>query len=177
MRIGKIASVLKAVLSSSNNNRDLVKVFVILFTIPTEGIAFTTRYVDGRPIVFWVLSKEVYYALKRVRHRFYSILNKYALKTEVGYIVEEEKINDFMKELRTWLSQWENVRKLALHFITRPKDFADWPIIEGNIKKLGLTWPPKDLSRHLNKLRIEVVPITLPRDKYEELIIKALFEG
>jgi len=158
--------------------RQGVEVHVVTYHIPNEdGLFYIERKINDRPVKFLVAPREIRRRMKYLRFRFYELLKTYGIKTEIGWIIEEDKLPEFKKALSKWLNEWEEVKKAISHFIVTPHDFNDWPEIAENIKTFKLPWPPKNWLSYLNKLSVEIIPIKLPRHKYHELIEKAILGG
>lgn len=170
----RVASLLKW-LSPIRRNEPKVTVYLVDYSMPNEESLFLVeRRSNGRIEKYWVGSKELYSRIKRLRFDFYGLLKDCgAIKTRIGYVIEDP--SSLKQALSEWLKEWDEVDREMKYLITRPSDFHDYPEFMANIRKLGLPWPPKESWKNIReRVRIDFLPLKLPKSKYEALIQEAI---
>lgn len=171
--MARVANLLKWL--TVRRNEPSVIVYLIDYTMPSEeSLFFVERRRDGRIEKYRIGPKEIYNRIKQLRFEFYGLLKDCgAIKTRIGYIVKDP--SGLKAYLNEWLRKWDDVDREMKHLIEKPSDYPDYLEFTENIEKLRLPWPPKESWKSIReRVRVEFLPLKLPRSKYESLIEEAI---
>ncbi len=169
----RVASLLKWL--SPVRSEPKITVYLIDYTMPCEESLFLVeRRRNGRIEKYWIGPKEIYNRIKQLRFEFYGLLKDYgAIRTRIGYIIEDP--SGLKAYLNEWLRKWDDIDKEMKHLIEKPSDYPDHLEFMKNIVKLHLPWPPKESWKSIReRVRVEFLPLKLPKSKYESLIEEAI---
>ena len=89
-------SLLKFIPKLMRKSSDSVEVYILSYSIPNEDAVFFIERKDSGNIRkrYLIVPREIRNIVKQQRFRFYEIINKYTVNTDIGRLVEKEDLPD-----------------------------------------------------------------------------------